>query len=184
MSRKASLAVPFTRLALFLCLAVTACFAPSPAHAADSALAALPNPLKHVQPGQWVVYRIQTMFGEINQKQTILDIAGSGDERTFTIKTEMGIDGEIMDERTDTVTYQRALEEQEEALKQAGDVSISDKKITFKGRDIEAVEVVFTDEEGQKCRLYLSENVPLVGVIRMEIDGAEEPAMELVDFGG
>ncbi len=181
MSRKTLFAHSPSRPVLLFCLAVAA--AVCPAAAADSVLATLPNPLKHLQPGQWVVYRIQTLFGELNQKQTVLDVAGSGDERTFTVKTEMSVDGEVMDERTDTVTYLRALEEQEEALKQAGDVGVADKKISFKGRDIDAVEVTFTDGEGRKCHLYLSENVPLVGVIRMEIEGEDEPSMELVDFG-
>ncbi len=180
MSRKIPSALTPAHAVVLVCLTLAVA---AGAVAGDSAVAALPNPLKHVQPGQWVVYRIQTLFGELIQKQTVLDVAGQGDERTFTIKTEMSVDDEVMDERTDTVTYERALEEQEEALKQAGNVDIAARKISFKGRDIDAVEVSFTDGEGQKCRLYLSENVPLVGVIRMEIEGQEEPSMELVDFG-
>lgn len=150
--------------------------------ASASAIAALPNPLKDAKVGQWVQYRINTLFGTADQKQTLVGIEGEGDERVLTIKSEMSIDDELVDERTDAITYKQALEEQEKALADSGEVSVKNVSLEFKGNTYDVVEVDFIQDE-KHCVLYLSEKVPLVGMIRMTMEGQDGPVMELVDFG-
>lgn len=155
-------------------------FTTSAVHAGETA--EIPNPLRNVKPGQWVQYRINTLFGLAEQKQTVVSIQGEGDERLLTIKSEMSIDGEVVDEQEETVTYKAALREQEESLKDAEKVEIFAVQTDVKGEQIPAVRVDFT-QDGQSCHLYMSERIPLVGMIRLLIDGMDDPAMELIDFG-
>lgn len=142
----------------------------------------LPNPLRTAHPGQWVRYRINTLFGHAEQKQTLLKIDGEGDERIFTIKSEMAIDDEHVDERIDNITYEQALSEQESALEDATNISVKNASSEFNGTILDSILVEFHQDD-KKCRLLLSEAVPLVGMIRLEIEGMDEPAMELIDFG-
>lgn len=142
----------------------------------------LPNPLRTAHVGQWVRYRINTLFGQAEQKQTLLKIEGEGEDRIFTIKSEMAIDEEHVDERTDSITYEQALAEQESALEDATNVSMKNVTYEFNGEKFDSVLVEFL-QEGKKCRLQLSESVPLVGMLRLEIEGVDEPVMELIDFG-
>lgn len=141
----------------------------------------LPNPLDKVQPGQWVQYRILTAFGHIIQKQSVVSVSGAGEERIITVKTEMSMDDELVDERTDTITYRRAMEEQMASLQDTENLAITATTIDLKGRTVDAVKVEFTDED-KKCTLILTENVPFAGMVSLEIEDMEEPAMELVDF--
>lgn len=166
----------------FLCLFTLCLAASAVASAASADTATLPNPLKDVKAGQWVVYRINTLFGAAEQKQTVENVEGVGDERVFTIKTEMSIEDELVDERTDNITYKQAMEEQDKALAEAEDVDIANTQVDVKGAKMDAVQVSFS-QDGTKCTLFLSERVPLVGMIRMEVEGMDEPAMELLDFG-
>lgn len=156
--------------------------AASPAAAADDDVAAMPTPLKNAVAGQWVQYRVNTLFGSVDQKQTLVDIQGDGDDRVLTIKTEISVDEELMDERTDSVTLGQALKEQEDALAEAQNLSARAVSIEFKGRKLDAVEIRYT-QDGEQCVLHLSNDVPIVGLITMEVEGMSEPAMELLDFG-
>ena len=142
----------------------------------------MPNPLKNLKAGQWVHYRINTLFGIAEQKQTVVSVQGEGDDRLITIKSEMSIDGEVVDEQEDTVTFKAALQEQEESLNEAENVEYFAVQTDVKGEQIPAVRVDFT-QDGQTCHLYMSERIPLVGMIRLLVDGMDEPAMELLDFG-
>ncbi len=168
-------------LAALILVAATAVAAGAEAAAPD--LAALPKPLKDARVGQWVQYRIITLFGSAEQKQTLMGIEGEGDERVLTIKSEMTIDDELVDERTDAITYKQALEEQERALRDSGQIRIKNAALDFKGGRYDVVEVDFVQDD-KRCVLYLSEKVPLIGMIRMTMEEREEPVMELVDFGG
>jgi len=166
---------------VFLALAM-AVFSLSAAAGDAAATSTLPNPLKNAKAGQWVHYRMNTLFGTADQKQTLVGIEGEGDDRVLSIKSEMTIDDEIVDERTDAITYRAAMDEQERALSEAENVQITTTTADFKGAKMNAVQMDFV-QEGKRCVLILSEDVPLIGMIRMEVEGQEEPAMELLDFG-
>lgn len=166
----------------FALLALLMAFAAFSAPAGESATANLPNPLKNAKAGQWVHYRVNTLFGTADQKQTLVGVDGEGDDRVLSIKTEMSIDDEVVDERTDAITYGAAMEEQERALSESENVRVSNTSVDFKGTKMDAVRVEFIQDE-QRCVLIMSDQIPLVGMIRMEIEGQDEPVMELLDFG-
>ncbi|MCD8351073.1 MAG: hypothetical protein LUC93_10735 [Planctomycetaceae bacterium] len=142
----------------------------------------LPNSLATVRPGQWVRYRHRTEYGVADQKQAILAVEGEGDDQVISIESVMTIEDEIVDERTETVTYGVAMEEQRRALADAADLTVTPVVIPFNGRDLPGVRVEFRTSEG-RFSLLLSDLVPLSGVIRMEEDGVDEPVMELLEFG-
>lgn len=152
------------------------------AFAADIDVDLLPNPLSTARPGQWVQYRINTLFGVAEQKQTLVKVDGQGAERVFTIKSEMTVDNEVVDERTDSITYEQAMAEQDSALEDAENVTINSETITFKDITLDCVVVAFL-QDGKQCRLLMSDRIPLVGMVRMDVEGMDEPAMELMDFG-
>ncbi len=167
-----------------LVLAMSLVLVAAAAVSADTAqpdVSLLPNPLNKVQPGQWVQYRILTAFGHIIQKQSVLDVSGAGEERIITVKTEMSMDDELVDERTDTITYRRAMEEQMASLQGTENLSITATTIPLKGQNVAAAKVEFTDD-GKKCTLILTEAVPFAGMVSLEVDDMDEPAMELIDF--
>ncbi len=152
------------------------------AAAADAAVPDIPNPLATVRPGQWVAYRHTTEFGTADQKQTVLAVDGEGDDRVISIESVMTIEDEMVDERTETITYGVIMEEQRKALADAVGLTVTSVVIPFKGRDLPGVRVEFDTEAG-RFTLLLSDLVPLSGVIRMEEEGVDTPVMELLDFG-
>ncbi|MCD8140774.1 MAG: hypothetical protein LUE17_13520 [Planctomycetaceae bacterium] len=164
------------------CVLVLTVFLACAAAAAEAGTPEIPNPLATVRPGQWVRYRHSTMYGVAEQKQTVLAVSGDGDERVISIESVMAIEGETVDERTDTITYGAIMEEQRSALADAADLTVTPMIIPFNGRDLPGVRVEFANVDG-RFRLVLSDLVPLSGVIRMEEEGEDEPVMELLDFG-
>ncbi len=152
--------------------------APVLAHAADD----LPNPLSTVRAGQWLQYRNNTVFGPAAQKQRVVSVEGEGEEMIITTETVMVMDDEVVDERTESLTYGAALRQQRDSLADAADLVVTPARIKVKGRMVDGFKVAFTQEDG-KFSLYLAAIVPITGVVRMEMEGAEEPILELVDFG-
>lgn len=142
----------------------------------------LPNPLKNVKTGQWIKLRMFTLFGYAEQVQRVVNIQGEGDERVITVNTEVNVDGEVVNSEETSIAYQQAVDEQMTAFDDAEDVKYSNITTTVNGKQMSAVQIDFV-QDGQKCTLVLSEEVPLTGMIRIEIDGMDEPAMELLDFG-
>lgn len=144
--------------------------------------AALPNPLKSVKVGQWVKLRMFTLFGYAEQVQRVVNIQGEGDDRVITVQTEVSADGEVVNSEETSIAYQQAVNEQMTAFDDAESVKYSNITTTVNGKQMSAVQVDFV-QDGQKCVLVLSEEVPLTGMVCIEIEGMDEPAMELLDFG-
>lgn len=153
---------------------------------APAALAAdiddLPNPLATVRVGQWLEYRHNTAFGSAEQRQKITAVVGEGDDKVITTESVMTMDGEVVDEREESITYGAAMEQQRESLKGVEGLAISPTSIEVKDKTVNGVRVDFTQDE-MRFSLYLSDTVPITGVVRMEVEGAEEPVLELIDFG-
>lgn len=150
------------------------------ANALDST--ALPNPLKNVKEGQWVVYKVLLMGIEAEQKQSIVAIEGEGEERVLTMKIDVLMDGEVVQSDEQKVTYSEAVREMLGSFDDAKDAVFTAVKAQVGEREIDAVQVDFT-EDGVKCLLQLSESVPIVGIVKMEIEGFDGTVMEVVDFG-
>lgn len=152
------------------------------AFAAGADALRLPNPLRHVAAGQWVRYRLNTLFGVAEQKHTVLGVDGSGDDALITIKTETILDGETVDEREVVSTYRKILDDQASALDDAENPSAEPCDTEACGATFPAVAVRYT-REGQNYTLFLSDEIPLAGVVRLVMEGTEDPVMELIDFG-
>lgn len=150
--------------------------------AEDAPVSQLPNSLKSVKAGQWARYRVNTLFGVAEQKQTVVDVSGTGDDRLVTIRTEMSLDDEIVDSREETATYRKLLDDQAAALEEIDNVAIAPCETALGTITVPGVEIGYT-RDGLKYTLRLSETIPLAGVIRLEAEGAEEPLVELIDFG-
>ena len=142
----------------------------------------LPNPLATVRVGQWLHYFNNTTFGPAVQKQRVISVEGEGDDMIITTENIMIIDDEVVDERTESLTYGAALQQQRDSLAEAADLVVTPVQIEVKGRMVDGFRVDFTQEEA-RFSLYLADVVPITGVVRMEMEGEEAPLLELIDFG-
>lgn len=153
---------------------------------APAALAAdidqLPNPLANVKVGQWLEHRHNTAFGSAEQKQRITAVVGEGDDKVITAESVMTMDGEVVDEREESITYGAATEQQRDSLKDAEGLVITPVAIEVKDTTVDGVRVDFVQDE-TRFSLYLSDSIPITGVVRMEVEGMEEPVLELLDYG-
>ncbi len=154
----------------------------APASAAADAPPDLPNPLLRLRAGQWTRYRVHTLFGEAEQRQTVVSTAGEGDDRLVRIRTEMSLDGEVVDEREETSTYAKLLSEQSAALEGAEETTVEACEVTVGGVTFAATAVRYT-QDGMRYALFLSGDVPLAGVLLLTAGDGETPVMELLDFG-
>lgn len=149
---------------------------------AFAANAPLPNPLSTVREGQWVSYKVVLMGMEAEQRQSIVGVTGTGDDRILTMKVEILLDGQVVQSDEHKVTYQNAVAEQLRAFDDSPDTIVTATRVMVKDREVDGVRVDFV-EDGLACKLFLSESVPVVGIVRMEIEGFDGPVMELLDFG-
>ena len=165
-----------TLLAFMFAVTALAC----PALSADRP--DLPSSLARLKEGQWVLMRVTADFGNAELKHTVLSITDTGDDKVINIRTEMSMDGELVDSRDDNITLSRLQEDQDEALNSMDFVSVLPTQVELKGVTVDAVEAEFVNE-GKKCRFILTDKVPLIAMVRMEVENEEEPMRELIDFG-
>ena len=140
----------------------------------------LPNPLKNAKEGQWVTYIM--MDGQAEQTQTLVKIEGTGDDRKLTMKIELKVDGQLQDTQEQTISYKDAVQEQQTAFDDNPDAKISPAKMEVKGAEVDGMVIEFA-QEGMECKLFLSDAVPVVGIVKMEVKGMPGLMMELKDFG-
>lgn len=145
-------------------------------------LDALPNPLTSMRVGQWVRYRHVSFLMEVEETRTVVGMDGEGDERVIRIESVTTMDGEVVDERVESATYAQALAEQRRSLEDAVDAAVQPVELEIKGATVDGVRVDFT-QDGSRYSLYMSERIPVTGVLRMEVEGEEGPVLELLDFG-
>lgn len=146
------------------------------AQAAD--FSKIPNALKDAKEGQWVSY---TSMGGMEQKQSITKIEGEGDERVITVKTEIIMGGNAIQSSETAVSLKDAKAAQEEAWKADPDVKISETKVTAGGKDYNAV-LIESTVEGATTKLYMSEEIPVSGIIKIETSAMPGPIMEVKEF--
>lgn len=159
-----------------LVVAVFAFTASCVAQAAD--FSKVPDATKNMKVGQWVQYKIQ---GGMEMKQTVASIEGEGDDRVITLKMEMSMGGQVMGSQ-DQVIRLSETKAQEKAAREANpDVEITEEQITVNGKTFDAV-VLTAKIDGSESKTYMSEEVPVTGLIKMDITGIGT-TMELVDFG-
>lgn len=140
----------------------------------------IPNAIEKAKAGQWASYKA---MGGMEQKQSITAVKGSGEDMVVTIKTEMSMAGQAMPPQEQEIALKGAKEMQQEAWKNNPNTKITEETITVNGKSFDTV-VVETTQEGMSVKIYMSEKVPVTGIVKMEMQGMPGPVMELVDFGG
>lgn len=154
-------------LALF---AVVCCAAP----ALD--LKDVPNPLENAEVGQYVSYG---MMQGMEQKQTITKIDGKGDDRKITIKFEMLMGGNSLNSEEKVFDYKEYQDARFEEV--TDDVSVTKGKTTVGDKEYDAIIIEFKTEDGQSVKLYMSDAIPVTGMLKMDL-GAMGTLLELADF--
>lgn len=139
----------------------------------------IPNALENAQVGQWVAY---TSMGGTEQKQSIVKIEGEGEERVITIKTEITMGGQTVQETENAIAMKDVKEQQKAAWEADPDVKITDTTVSAGGKDYKAV-LIETTNEGVVTKLYMSADVPVTGIVQMESSMLPGPIMVIKDFG-
>lgn len=147
------------------------------AQAAD--FSKIPDTTKNIKKGQWVTYK--TMGGG-TQKQTITEVTGSGDDREITFSIEINMGGMALPAQEQKISVKDSKAAQQEAWKQAPNTTITEGKTNANGKDYDVV-IVETVQDGSGVKIYMSEQVPVTGIVKMEIAGMPEPIMVVDSFG-
>lgn len=158
-----------------LCV-VAVCACATLAVAADATVKDIPLRLKKAKKGEWVQY--DTAAGMV-QKQTIVDITDKDDDTSFSIQTDLLMDGESLQSMTHVFSLKEAIEEQD-GMGDDNTVTITTGKETINGKEYDTVTIETTIEEST-VQTVMSGEVPVTGIIRVVIDG--ETLLELDDFG-
>lgn len=137
----------------------------------------LPKPLDNAKVGQWVHYKI---MGGMEQKQSITAIEGDGDDRVITLTIEIMQNGAVVQSQETKLNLKEAKAQEEAARASTPDVTIVEETITVNGKSYDAV-VVEGEANGMKSRIYMSEKIPVSGMLKMDAGGMA--MLELVDFG-
>ncbi|MCD8349790.1 MAG: hypothetical protein LUC93_04180 [Planctomycetaceae bacterium] len=139
----------------------------------------IPDTTKNAKVGQWATY--STAAG-MSQKQTITEITGEGDDRVFTVRLDIMM-GDNVIQSTDTVTSLRESKAQQAAAMEADpDVKITDVKVNAAGKEIDAVLVEFV-AGGITTKMYMSEEIPVGGIVKIESSAMAQPLMEITGYG-
>ena len=159
-------------------LALLAAILPGAARAGESGIE-IPMRLRTAAKGEWALYSLQDSY---EQKQTIVDIEEKDGDKVFTIADEMLVDGQTVQRKEARFSLKVAMREQAEMLAD-DDSSIKLSAISerVKDKEVEVVVIEYKGEAGDTVRSFLSEAIPVTGMIRIEIDG--DIMMELKDFG-
>jgi len=130
----------------------------------------MPDPLADAKTGEWVLYE---MPGGMQQRQTIISV----DDNSVTVKMETIINGTVLssiEEKMDrSDTTQPAITDMDGATSYNGSVQIKGKQIPCSVYEVSV--------NGRVSRTYMSNEVPVTGLIKSEMDG--NAALQLVDYG-
>lgn len=163
----------FKRIALAALFAV---FAFGLSQAAD--FSKIPNPMNNAKKGQWVTY---TAMAGMEQKQSITEIEGTGDDRVVVIKTEVLMEGMPAQATETKVNLKDARAAQEAAWSVNPDVKISDATVEAGGKTYKTV-LVEVGAQGVTTKMYMSEDIPVTGIVKMESSALPGPLMVVKDY--
>lgn len=165
----------------FVFAAVFAVVVSSASFAAEKSVdtSIVPTPLDNVKVGQWVEYK--TMGGG-KQKQTVTAIEGEGDAQTITIKMELSMGEMTIPPQEVKIAVGEAREIHNGALAEGNITKVAKETISAGGKQYDAV-LVESSDNGQVSKLYMSKDIPVTAIVKMELPGLEEPMMEITGFG-
>lgn len=157
--------------AMFVLMSLNASFA------AD--FSKIPDATKNAKVGQWVAYNA---MGGMTQKQTITKIEGEGDDRVLTIKMEVMMGENVVQESEMQISLRESKAQQEAAIKADPDFKISDVKVNAAGKEIDAV-LIESTTGGITTKMYMSEKIPVGGIVKVESSAMPQPLMEVKEYG-
>lgn len=144
----------------------------------------VPNRIATAQVGEWATYKMPTGY---TQKLTVTNREGEGPTAMVTVLVENFYEGELVD----------SSEIVQEAGERVNPVEVPDdpkisikvemKDVTVKGRTIRATvvkverEADVDDEDDEEIEWYLSNEIPVFGLIKQDTD--DDMEYELLDYG-
>lgn len=130
------------------------------------------NPVLDAKPGEWCSYRMQQ---GLEQKMTVKAI----DDKSVTVTIEISMGGRNMPAQTVTTSLKEAQDEYDP--EKHPEVKFGEKTLTIKGRKIKCITATMKGKDGKPVTSYLSADVPVYGIVKLEQDGQE--VMVLTDWG-
>ncbi|MDR0363056.1 MAG: hypothetical protein LBJ46_10305 [Planctomycetota bacterium] len=160
---------------ILLLAAVAPVFA-MPSRAAETIdLSRIPNGFASSKVGDWVKYR--TLMGD--QIMTLTSIENEGEDMVVKVKTDFYSGENLVSSNEDRMPL-RSFFNAGDAPWAGEGVEISDEVADFNGKTIKIVAIRNPESN---ILLQMSEEIPLVGILKLEVEGEPAPIMELVDFG-
>lgn len=140
----------------------------------------LPNPLQHLKVGQWVTYRL---LDDVEQRQTVMSVTEIDGDTEFVVKYET-LDAAVdIPDMTEKHSVRQLTEAFLERLEESS-VVMNRTRVTAGDDEYDVIMVEMTDEEDGVLRIYLSERVPITGLVKMEDDDEEDGViLEILGFG-
>jgi len=132
-----------------------------------------PNYILDVKVGEWVQHKMQ---GGMVLKQTVLAV----NEKEATVKTETFMDGKSLFSSEIKIPLKAEVDESEAPKEAEQDKAakpvVSHGKVTVDGKQFNCTIV-----EYPTSKMYMSQDVPLTGMVKIESEG--KVVMELMDYG-
>lgn len=145
-------------------------------HAAD--LSRIPNPMKNAKAGQWVSY---SSAAGMDQKQSITKVEGQGDDLIVTVKMEIMMGDTPLQANEVRISLKEAKAQQDAMMSMDPNVKISDAKVDIDGKTFDAI-LVELAVQGVTTKMYMSEDIPVTGVVKVETSVSPEPVMVIKDW--
>ncbi|MCD6459269.1 hypothetical protein J7L67_01210 [bacterium] len=127
-----------------------------------------PECMSDVKPGEWVLYELPS---SIQQKHTVLDVT----DGVATVQIQTLMNGKVISDIEQKVVLSDLADRSASFSPKvyAGETEVKDQKIKCT--------VVEADVQGRVSKTYMSNDIPVMGIILSEYDG--NPAMKLIDYG-
>lgn len=154
-------------------------FALAFAVALSAAAGDIPSRLGRAKAGEWVEMR-NTAGDNAGEKVriSVAEVKGEGDDAVVVLKMEPS-EGESRTIELPIARHKARMADLEEKAKQ-----VSRERLTVKGKEISVYAVVWDDEENNReFKLWLSEDIPVGGIVKSWSSDPDVPAGEVVDFG-
>jgi len=143
----------------------------------------IPRRLAEAKAGEWVLLR--DVSGENageTIKFTVVEIK-DGEDKVVSMRSERyGEDGTVIETKDFEFPLSKYLERTEKLEDKAK--QIGRERLTVKDKEIAVTAVSWDDEEEtREYKLWISEDIPVGGIVKTWSSDPDFPAAELIDFG-
>lgn len=151
----------------------------------------VPNPLGDSVLGDWVLYQTSD-DGHQRQKMTVVKIEGEDEDMKITVQFDNIVQGKLVNSGKSVHSIDDFSNEMSSDGKPGTTISLRSEEVSIKNKPVLCT-VVTVEREGADAagdgenkqpglrEWYLSEDIPVYGVVRQEEDG--EVKSRLIDFG-